>query len=239
MAQDNTLVVEDDKASDVQDQKTLEEALTPEPVQADEEVPETKAETVEEYTFLSKYRSKEDAEKAFKNIQERATKAEQRLKEVQKEMSAKSMEEFKNMDYDAQIAFLLKRDQEREEALNALHSTVAEQAQMSDSVAIDKFIKNDPLLKDTGLADEFRLLATHPDMKEYSLDSIYKTVFKPKIDKLMGTKITIKEKKILKNSEDKNIPQSEGFTQDAIARMSPSAYEANREKILQSMGVRF
>lgn len=233
MADDNTPVVEAPKASEITDQNTLEEALKPtEPV---EEVQEEAPKVEEPKKFLGKYKSEEDAQKAFANIQERARKAEEQLKVFKTEMSAKQKEEFSKMDYEKQMEFLLERNKEQEEKLNSIYSALNEQASQSGEQELDKFIAAEPLIKGTGLENEFRLLATHPELEGYTLESIFNTMLKPKVEKIMGTKIKVKERKIL---SDDNTPQADKYSPENVAKMSPAEYEKNRENILRANGVR-
>lgn len=246
MATDNTSASNDSQASDtaITDQNTLDEALKhTEPVEEVEGSTEEtesqkpsleKKEETDEFTFLNKYKSKEQAEKAFRSMQELARKNAERIKELEKEKEQQALKDFKSMDYDQQIEFLVKDAQQNKEALKKLESVLVEQAQESDQVQLEKFIQSEPLIAETGLENQFRLLATHPELQQYSFESIFKTMLKPDIEKIMGKKITVKERKIL---SDTVAPQVDEFSPDSIARMSPQEYAKNREKILKASGV--
>lgn len=227
--QDNTSVAQDQDASAMQN--TVEDQSVKEPVRKGETSQEgEKAELKKkEFNFLGKYSSEEEAHKAFAAVQERARKAEEQLKEMKTEMSAREIQEFNKMDYEQQMNFLLKRNKEQEEALSQVLSVISTQAQQSDEQGIGKFIQSQPLLSETGLENEFKLLATHPDLKEYTLDSIFNTLLKPKIEKIMGTKIRIKEKRISTDTET----AQQDFAD--VSKMPMDEYEKHRVEILKSL----
>lgn len=225
---DNTSVVDPQEGAPV-NQDTAAEETTNEPVAT-----ETESEGLEKKEpelIFGKYKSIEDAQEAFGHIQARATKAEQSLKDLKKEMRGKTQEEIKALDYDKQLEYLIGKVQEYEDKMAEM-SEGAEEEQANDSQEIKNFISKNPLLKETGLDEEFELIATHPSMQEYTLQSIFEVRMKPKLEKLMGTKITTKERK-LTGSSSKPEPQ---FTD--VSKMSTADYEKDRAKIMAAAGIK-
>jgi hypothetical protein len=231
--EDNTSTEVVQEAPEIQDQETLETALQ-EPVQAAEVEEPPKEELQKNDKVFGKYNSLDDAQKAFSNIQARATKAEQQLKELQKTMASKTTEEIKSMDYEKQIEFLLGKINDYEDfksdLIGKLSEAEAESIQANETQAISDFVSKNPLLRETGLDEEFVLIATHPSMQEYTLESIYNSRIKPKLEKLMGTKISVKERKLVGTSKPE-----EKFVD--VSKMTPKEYEKHRQSILSSAGI--
>ena len=244
--QDNTPAASEVQAPDITNQETLDKALQAEPVTAEAETEAvkegTKAEDKPELSkkddlILGKYKTLDDFKDAYANLQARSTKAEQALKELKKQMEGKTREEIKGLDYDKQFEFLLNKIQELEDfkagIAERMEAETAQSVAQTEEQAIDAFIAKNPLLKETDLDEEFRLIATHPSMQEFTLDSIYNVRIAPKLEKLMGTKITTKERKLLGSTTK---PEPAKF--EDVSKMTPAEYEKNRQKILAEAGIK-
>jgi hypothetical protein len=70
-------------------------------------------------------------------------------------------------------------------------------------------------------------------MRDYSLESIFDARFKPKLEKLSGTKITTKERKVLSS---KPIQEVNNF-QD-VSKMGKAEYEKHRQDIFKGVGIK-
>lgn len=227
---------------EVVDQETLDAVLAQKPVKeevAEEETSESLEEEVQtketnEGKVFGKYANVLEAEKAFKEMQARATKAEQAIKEIErKTLSEKSLAELQNMDYDEKLEYLLKRDIDRETLLQEFKSKLEpEYSPDDDSTAMDKYIGQNRMLREYGLDEIFREIASKPEYREYTFESIYEAKIKPMIQKVGGTKIKVKEKPIMGNS---SVP-TESFGD--VSKMSDAQYEKHRLEILRSAGVR-
>lgn len=231
MQQDNTSTQVEELASQ-KDENTQETSEVVEPVSAEETTGEDVNEQVEPQKsgkIFGKYQSLEDAKKGYANLTERARKAEEELKRLKSLEESKKFDELGNLPYDDQVKFLAEKLKEQEEFRRKLEEEMAEQSQeiqlVEDRKALETFISQNPILVETGLDEEFRLIATHPDMQEFTFESIYAKKLKPKLDKLMGTKLTVREKSL---KGDVSIQK-----QKSIGEMSMAEYEANREKILE------
>ncbi len=233
MANDNTSVETPDKAPSEKD--TLESVESSEPVNAAEDA-ETALEKRGSELIFGKYETLEAAQEAYGNIQARATKAEQAYKELKKELEGKSREEIKSLDYDKQLDYLVEKLHEAQDKLREFEDWKSSESQSaaleSDAVAIKSFITKHPLLVETGLDEEFRLIATHPTMQDYTLESIYEARIRPKLEKLMGTKITTKERKLV-GSSAKTGPDFKD-----VSSMSLAEYEKYRREIHASAGIK-
>lgn len=242
---DNTSVGAEVQTPEITNQETLEAAFNAEPVKAEVEqdkaakkTPEVKQELEKKETgkIFGKYNSLEDAQEAYANIQARATRAEQALKELEARAATKTADELKAMDYDSQIQYLLGKVQDYDIFKAELASKMAESQQMSqaeqDKATIAEFVSKNPLLKETGLDEEFELIATHPSMQEYTLESIYNVKMKPKLEKLMGTKLSVKERKLTSTTQP---PETNTFPD--VSKMSAAEYEKHRAQILGSAGI--
>lgn len=226
---DNTSVVDPQEGAPV-NQDTATEETTNEPVAT-----ETESEALEKKEpelIFGKYKSIEDAQEAFGHIQARATKAEQSLKDLKKEMRGKTREEIKALDYDKQLEYLIGKVQEYEDKMAEMTEGAEEAKASGDAQEIKSFISKHPLLKETGLDEEFELIATHPSMQEYTLQSIFEVRMKPKLEKLMGTKITTKERKLV-GSSSKPEPEFKD-----VSKMSNQEYEKHRSKIMATAGIK-
>lgn len=249
----NTSQVADDnqapEAGEITDQDTLDAALAElEPAEAEEVVVED--ETTEDQVntdeglekkpepqkFMGKYNSQSDFENAFKSLQAEYTQTSQKLKEYEKRMKEKELEDVKSLDYDQQMSVLLNRIQELEAQqqgqLSQFDQLSQAAAMESDQQQLEEFIKKTPELVETGMDDLFRTIAQHPDMQQYTFDSIYTAKFKPKLDKLMGTRIKVKERPLKGSSKAPEQPKD-------LQAMSLKEYEKNREQILKDAGIKF
>lgn len=237
--------VKPEAPAEINSQETLEAALAEEPVNAEakpEGEPETnpeapKLEKKDSELIFGKYKSLEAAQEAFGSIQARATKAEQAYKELKKQVEGKTKDELKAMDYDGQLAYITDAIQDyktfKEELLGKLEAEQGIDSAKSDADSIDSFVSKHPLLAETGLDEEFKLIATHPAMQEYTLDSIYEVRIKPKLERLMGTKITTKERKLVGTTAK---PEPNKFAD--VSKMTPSEYEKHRKSILAEAGIK-
>jgi len=238
---DNGLV---EASGDINDQNTLDQALANEPVtetieptEETELQPKVKAEKSElPEPILGKYRTREDAEKAFTEIQATATKAQQELAELRREKQAAKFDQFKDLEYADKEAmnFTFQKIQEledfRDNMLAALQESQQQQVVDSSLNEVENFIEGNELLRESGLDEEFKLIATHPSMQEYTLESIYESRIRPKIEKLMGKKIRVTERGVSNSTapeRSKNLDE-----------MSMEEYEASRTKLLQGAGIK-
>jgi len=231
------------EALEIKDQDTLDQALGNQeaPVNDAEETTDDKPDTpvsTGDQLILGKYKTVEDLEAAYKNIQSRATKAEQELKKFQKEKDSSQYDKVKQLDWEQQAEFYASKLKELEEWKSQFEESaqnkLAEQALASDEETMEKFISSNPILVETGMDEAFRLVATHPSMQEYSFDSIFDVKFKPKIEKLMGTKVTVKQKPLV--GKKQTATSDNGFGD--VSTMSNAQYEKNREKILAEAGIK-
>ena len=180
---------------------------------------EDNSETKPNSLVFGKYSNIEDAEKAFKLMQAENTKVVQRLKELEKQASSKTLEQLKDMDYDDQMKVLLQRVQEFEEfkavLSEAIETQKIEEVKAQDLQQITTFAQKNPVLSlSPALQTIWRLVATHPEMENKVLHGdggIYDVLFKPALDKIMGSKLIPKKKPIPGNpgtpdiSEIKNL----------------------------------
>lgn len=215
-----------------------EEVETPEEEIVEGEETEIEEDTqVEEEPVITfngrQYASLEDAEKQFKEMQKRATQAEQKLKAHESQVKAEQeMSKFKDMDPEEKLEWLAQRQLEKE-TLQAEVEEAKEEEQtfVADTAEVKAYIKTQPYLsKYPTLADKFMKLAVLPEYKDYTLESIFDVEFKPLIDDLAGKKVKVTRKVA---PGKKTVQQ--GFTNEQIAAMSPAEYEKNREKILAQM----
>jgi len=176
------------------------------------------------------------AEKSYKELYTHKTKIEQELKELKKAAKDAEFGKLKDMDYDDQVAFLTAKLRELTDKEDApkVEAQPAQEAKV-ESAAVDQdvldFIKTQPLLQESGFADEFYLIATHPKYKDVKLDDIFSKVIEPKLTKWGGTKLTTKERPL------RSATQAEGNRTKTVAQMSTREYEADREKLLREAGV--
>ena len=174
------------------------------------------------------------AEKSYKELYTHKTKIETELKELKKAAKDAEFGKLKDMDYDDQVAFLTAKLRELTDKEEAPKVEAQPEAKV-ESTAVDQdvldFIKTQPLLQESGFADEFYLIATHPKYKDVKLEEIFSKVIEPKLTKWGGTKLTTKERPL------RSATQVESTRTKTVAQMSPREYEANRESILREAGV--
>lgn len=234
--------------TEIVDQETLDQALSQdEPAEeveesteeANTEQLEEKPEQLEEKSeklYMGKYRTEADMENAFKSIQAEYTKTSQELKQLRQEQKTKELESVKSLGYDEQMEVLLNRIQELEAQQgeqSTQYSELQEIAAMEqDAIELENFIKTRPELVETGMDDIFRTLAQHPDLRNYTFESIYNAKMKPKLEKLMGTKIKVKERPLHGQTKAPSKPTTD------VSAMSPSEYEKHRATILQEAGIK-
>lgn len=231
-------------SGDINDQNTLEQALAHEPVEETAETteeaelqPKAKEEKSElPEPILGKYRTREDAEKAFAAIQATATKAQQELADLRREKQAAKFDKFKDLEYADKEAMQFTFDKIKEledfrdNMLLALQESQQQQVVDSSLQEVEHFIEGNELLRESGLDEEFKLIATHPSMQEFTLESIYESRIRPKIEKLMGKKIRVTERGV----SESTAPERTKSLDD----MSMDEYEANRNKLLQGAGIK-
>lgn len=232
MTTDNTAQSE----APITDQDTLNQALNA-PVETEQpksEVIETKQEA-EKRLYLNKYQTPEELEKAYTNIQARATKAEQRLKELEQEAKKAKLEGLKSLGYDEQMQYLVDQMAEiqarNDELQGLLHQSAEEATAQSDAQQMEEFIKSKPELVETGMDEIFRELARNPAYSQYTFESIFDAKIKPSISKLMGTKVSVRERPLAGQTE--KVPAR---TKD-ISQMSKAEYEQERLKLLREAGI--
>jgi|GEM_PF-6789892 hypothetical protein len=217
------------------DQDTLEQALSA-PVEEKQPEPEVAEPTTkqDERLYLGKYKSPEELEKGYTNLQARATKAEQKLKELEAEAKKAKLESIKGLGYDEQVQFLMERITDMETQNNELRGLMLQSTEeataQSDFQQMETFIKSKPELVETGMDKIFREYAQHPDLKQVTFESIYNDRFAPAINKLMGTKVSVKERPIRSESKKVDAPVD-------ISRMSNTEYEKHRVKLLRDAGI--
>jgi hypothetical protein len=225
---DNTAQAE----APITDQDTLNQALAPVTEQTSE-----KEETAEQAKplYLGKYQSPEELEKAYTNIQARATKAEQRLKEIEQEAKKAQLESLKSLGYDEQMQFVVDKvsevEKQNEELRQLLAQSSEEATAQSDAQKMEEFISSRPELIETGMDKIFRTLAQNPNYKQFTYESIFEAEFEPAIKKLMGTRVSVKERP-LKGSSSKTVERVKD-----ISQMSKAEYEQNRAELLRNAGV--
>lgn len=207
-----------------------------EEVESTEEVDEvetdedTDVETPEVFTFAGKdYSSFAEAEKAHKEMQQRSVRAEQKLSKVEKQIKNEMLKaELQELDPEERIArltdLMLGKEQLEEEI-----EVAEESAPIADDTAeVEAYVKGHPILRQfPELAEQFIDLASTTKYKNYKLDSIFETKFKPLIDRLAGKKVTVKTK------VSSGKATGSGLTLEKIQAMKPAEYEKNREEILK------
>jgi hypothetical protein len=233
--QDNTSIEETVEAP-ITDQETLEAALNNEPVNAEDTAEQAEETEAPKEKLLGKYESPEALAEAYKSLQSEFTKRNEELKSLREEQKKKEIEGLKTLGYDEQVEYLVNEQMRLKEELEAQkqqYSQVSQEALIEqDKKALEAFIASKPELVETGMDDIFRELATNPLLSQYTFDSIYDSKLKPKLEKLMGTKIRVKERPIKGQSK----APERSF--DDVGQMSNAEYEKNRLQILREAGVR-
>lgn len=236
---DNTSPQEVSEAP-ITDQETLEKALADsEPIEAEEEKAEEveAAKTEEEpKMYLGKYKSPEDLAEAYRSLQGEFTKRNEELKTLREDKKKAELEGLKTLGYDEQVAYLvaeLQRIKEDQEVQAQKYSEVSQEAVLAqDQKALEAFIASKPELVETGMDEIFRELATSPAYAEYTFESIYNARLKPKLEKLMGTKIRVRERPL------KGTTKAPEKTLEDVSNLSKGDYEKNRLQILREAGIK-
>jgi len=224
----------------INDQATLEAALsTNESVEVEEPVEETKVEETpkeEPKKILGKYNTTDDLANAYKSLQSEFTKRNEELKTLKAQQKQKELDGVKTLGYDEQVAYLIseiqrlkdEQDEQKQKFQQVDQETMIEQ----DRKALESFIASKPELLETGMDDIFRELATNPNYAEYTFESIYEARLKPKLDKLMGVKVRVKDRPL------KGQTKTPDKTYDDVGKISKGEYEANRLQIMREAGIK-
>ncbi len=239
------------EASEIVDQTTLEQALAQEPVdntqeenisQETEPSEEPQLELKEQpRKILGKYNTPEEAEKAYNSLEEDLKRKREEHRQLTEQLKAAKeaqqdaqMKSFESMDYEEQTKFLAQQVADMRQQLAESRTAQEQLAQQhfasDDQKQMEEFITKNTLLQESGMEDMFRMVANQPQYREYSFDSIFKTLFQPKIEKLMGKKIKVREKPVVNTPKEKPKPK-------AVKDLSRGEYEKNREQILREAGV--
>ena len=225
----------------VTNQETLEAALA-EPITTEEVEEATKTEEVTTETkpetkiYLGKYKSPDDLAEAYRSLQAEFTKRNTELKTIKDNAKKQEVENLKSLGYDEQVNYLvaeiqrLKDQQEEQTQQSQLSSQEAQIEQ--DKNSLEAFIASKPELVETGMDDIFRELALSPNYAEYTFDSIFESRLKPKLDKLMGTKVTVRERPL------KGSTKAVDKTYDNVSSISKGEYEKNRIQIMREAGIK-
>lgn len=231
MQQDNTSAIPAEELTPQTTEDTQPTQDGAEPITSEESTSEadsTESQPKSEKIF-GKYQTLEEAKKGYAHLTDRARRAEQELKALKAQQESKKYDDLGSLTYDEQVKFLADKLKEQEAFKAKLEEEMEAQSYeiqiAEDRKALEKFIAKNPILTDIGLDEEFRLIATHPDMVEFTFESIFEKKLKPKIEKIMGTKITVREKP-LKGGINPSPRKS-------IDEMSLEEYEANRAEILK------
>lgn len=213
-----------------------EEVETPEEIEEEVET-EIEEDTQDEEPVITfngrQYATLEDAEKQYKEMQKRATQAEQALKAHESKVKAEQeMSRFKDMDAEEKLEWLAQKQLEKEQLqAEVVEAKEVEETLEEDTAEVTAFVKTHPYLsKYSTLADKFMKLAVLPEYKGYTLESIFDVEFKPLIDDLGGKKV-----KVTRKVAPGGKTSAQGFTAEQIQAMSPAEYEKNRKAILAQM----
>jgi len=241
-------------ATDIVDQNTLEKAIEAETAKI-ESTSEVTESSIEEEVKVQPKETVDDSGDRYKNLRKDYEKVVKELKEIKAKSKS---EEVKTKlasltDYDEKLAFLAERDAEKDALYEELKENLSKQQELemfqADQERVEDFITSDAELKMLGKEVQkiFRAIATSNDYvdselsggqqirwNEVKLEDIKKHFFKPMVEKLSGTKITVKERPLRGNVTT----VEDELTPEAVAKMSSQEYEKNRSKILRMAGVR-
>jgi len=216
------------------EQSTVEsteiESTEVEEVEVEEQEQESEEPTTVNFAGMS-FPDMETATKTFKEMQSRATKAEQELAKIRKQAELeKAKEEFKNLDPEDQMARLQELILEERYAEAKVEETKQEVAEyVDDTEEVKQFASKHPVLSEyPELASLFEELAT-TKYKNATLESLYAMKIQPLVDKLGGKRVVIK-KKVVGNPQGLN-----QFSPEVVAKMSKEEYEKHRPAIIASM----
>lgn len=234
MSDNSTSEVTTETQAPIQD--TPSEEVAQEPIESQASEPsEPELELVkkeEPQKYFGRFDSIEAAEKSYKEMQAAYQKMKEDLKGAQKAQQDAQLKQLDSMDYDDKVAYLAQQLQSVQEQLSqtaqqneAVTATIAQEYEQKE---ISDYVAGNPLLKESGMDDLFLETAMLPQYREYTLESIFNVKFKPKIEKLMGKKIKVKEKPLVGSTKIDEQPKN-------ALDMSRQDYEKNRDKILKNM----
>lgn len=229
---------------EIVDQATLDKALEETAPKAEVKAQVDEPKPVVEEPYKQRYSAlRSDYDKLSKELKD--MKAQAKSAEVKAKLS--------EMDYDQKIEYLAdeqaKRDQLQEELQSNLQRQAEQETVQADNSVLEDFISSDKELQLLGpeVQRMFKAIASSNEFvdpalaggqevkwKEVKLDDIKTHFFKPLLDKLSGTKITVKERKV--RSESSSVAD-DTLTPERISKMSAKEYEKNRDKILRASGV--
>lgn len=223
MEDDNTVDYIAPTDDEMESDEEIEEA---DEVETDEDTDE---ETPEVYTFAGReFSSREEAERAYKEMQADSTKAKQQLAKVEKQIKNEMLKaELQGLDPEERITRLTDLMFEKEQLEEEIE-VAEESAPIADDTAEAKaYVKGHPILRQfPELAEQFVDLAT-TKYQNYKLDSIFEAKFKPLIERLAGKKVVVKKK------VSSGGGSSTGLSDEVISNMKPAEYEKRREEILK------
>lgn len=232
MSGDSTLVPRSEEASSGPlDQEKLNELLGNEPIE-EEETEEEELEPLElkkapdaPTKYFGRFDSLEAAEKSYKDIQTAYQKAKDELKAVRQENEKSQHERFESLDYDEQVKVLAKQ-------IADLQGQIAETSSSSAEREVANYVESNAMLKESGFSEVFTELALSPKYRDYTLESVFQTVFKPRIEGVMSKKIRVKENKI------KGFSEPDELSLDDVSGLSEDDYLKKRAKIFKAAGVK-
>lgn len=200
-----------------------------EEVDEDEYEEDTDDETPEVFTFAGReFSSMEEAERAYKEMQADSTKARQQLSRVEKQIQNELLKaELQELDPEERITRLTDLMLEKEQLEEEIEETEESAPIADDTDIVEAYASGHPILRQfPELAEQFVILAS-TEYKNYKLDSIYDTKFKPLIDSLAGKKVTVKTK------VSSGKASGSGLSEEIIKGMKPAEYEKRRDEILK------
>lgn len=227
---------------EIVDQDTLNQALSQDELTTAEEVVVEDTDTEEskepkepekKEKILGKYGNTDDLVNAYTSLQTEFNKRNEELKKLKTSLKEKERESIQSLGYDEQVKYLVDRitelEAQQEEKQNEAMQYSMEALHQQDMQNLNSFISKTPELVETGFDDLFKEIALRPEYREYSFESIYNTLLKPKIEKLMGTKVKTKERLIKGQAKQER-------TGD-LSDVSKSEYEKNRLDYLREAGI--
>lgn len=195
-------------------------------VESDED---TDVETPEVFTFAGRdFPSREEAERAYKEMQADSTRAKQQLAKVEKQIKNEMLKaELSDLEPEERIARLTDLMLEKEQLEEEIEVAEESAPIVDDTEEVEAYAKGHPILRQfPELAEQFVILAS-TQYKNYKLDSIFDTKFKPLIDRLAGKKVTVKTK------VSSGKATGSGLSDEVIKAMKPAEYEKRRDEILK------
>lgn len=195
-------------------------------VETDED---TDVETPEVFTFAGReFSSQEEAERAYKEMQADSTRAKQQLAKVEKQIKNEILKaELSELEPEERIARLTDLMLEKEQLEEEIEEAEESAPIANDTAEVEAYVKGHPILRQfPELAEQFIDLAS-TKYKNYKLDSIFDTKFKPLIDRLAGKKVVVKTK------VSSGKATGSGLSDEIIKAMKPAEYEKRRDEILK------